>query len=182
MAVTKIHRINSTLNLAIDYITNRGKTEEGRIVSSFACVSEIASRQFARTRQDVYTDGKALAHHLIQSFLVKWMQKRQMRLASNLRNSFLAINMNMYLPPMSITDISTITLFLTRLVLLLIAIMNPIRRHITTSEIYLMNYVKRTTYMSFHQALIAVRATMNTPKQSKGEAIRLSSKKRLTTS
>lgn len=69
MAVTKIHRIHSTLNLAIDYVVNGGKTNEGEFVSSFSCVPEMAARQFARRRAEAYTEGTALAHHLIQSFL-----------------------------------------------------------------------------------------------------------------
>lgn len=69
MAVTKIHRIHSTLNLAIDYVVNGGKTNEGEFVSSFSCVPEMAARQFARRREEAYTEGTALAHHLIQSFL-----------------------------------------------------------------------------------------------------------------
>ena len=69
MAVTKIHRIHSTLNLAIDYVVNGSKTNEGEFVSSFSCVPEMAARQFARRREEAYTEGTALAHHLIQSFL-----------------------------------------------------------------------------------------------------------------
>ena len=69
MAVIKIHRIHSTLNLAIDYVVNGGKTNEGEFVSSFSCVPEMAARQFARRRAEAYTEGTALAHHLIQSFL-----------------------------------------------------------------------------------------------------------------
>ena len=37
MAITKIHPIKSTLNLAIDYITNSEKTDEKVLVSSFKC-------------------------------------------------------------------------------------------------------------------------------------------------
>ena len=35
MAITKIHPIKSTLNLAIDYITKSEKTDEKILVSSF---------------------------------------------------------------------------------------------------------------------------------------------------
>lgn len=69
MAVTKIHRIHSTLNLAIDYVVNGGKTNEGEFVTAFSCAPEVAAQQFARRREEAYTEGTALAHHLIQSFL-----------------------------------------------------------------------------------------------------------------
>lgn len=69
MAVTKIHRIHSTLNLAIDYVVNGSKTNEGKFVTGFCCAPEVAAQQFARKRAEAYTDGTALAHHLIQSFL-----------------------------------------------------------------------------------------------------------------
>jgi len=37
MAITKIHPIKSTLNLAIDYITKSEKTDENILASSFNC-------------------------------------------------------------------------------------------------------------------------------------------------
>ncbi|MGZ7192217.1 relaxase/mobilization nuclease domain-containing protein, partial [Streptococcus pyogenes] len=37
MAITKIHPIKSTLNFAIDYITNADKTDEKLLVSSYLC-------------------------------------------------------------------------------------------------------------------------------------------------
>ena len=69
MAITKIHPIKSTLNLAIDYITKSEKTDEKVLVSSFKCHPSTAHIQFIKTRKDNDTKGTVLARHLIQSFL-----------------------------------------------------------------------------------------------------------------
>jgi len=69
MAITKIHPIKSTLNLAIDYIVNGDKTDEQLLVSTHKCHQETAYTQFLRTRNDAGTNGTVLARHLIQSFL-----------------------------------------------------------------------------------------------------------------
>ena len=69
MAITKIHPIKSTLNLAISYIVNGEKTDEQILVSTHKCYQETAHTQFLRTRNDVGTNGTVLARHLIQSFL-----------------------------------------------------------------------------------------------------------------
>ena len=69
MAITKIHPIKSTLNLAIDYIVNGDKTDEQILVSTHKCHQETAHTQFLRTRNDAGTKGNVLARHLIQSFL-----------------------------------------------------------------------------------------------------------------
>ena len=69
MAITKIHPIKSTLNLAIDYITKSEKTDEKIFVSSFKCHPSTAHIQFMKTREDNDTKGTVLARHLIQSFL-----------------------------------------------------------------------------------------------------------------
>lgn len=69
MAITKIHPIKSTLNLAIDYITNSEKTDEKILVSSFKCHPSTAHIQFMKTRENNDTKGTVLARHLIQSFL-----------------------------------------------------------------------------------------------------------------
>ena len=69
MAITKIHPIKSTLNLAIDYIVNGEKTDEQILVSTHKCHQETAHTQFLRTRNDAGTKGNVLARHLIQSFL-----------------------------------------------------------------------------------------------------------------
>ena len=69
MAITKIHPIKSTLNLAISYIINGEKTDEQILVSTHKCHQETAHTQFLRTRNDAGTNGTVLARHLIQSFL-----------------------------------------------------------------------------------------------------------------
>lgn len=69
MAITKIHSIKSTLNLAIEYIVNGDKTDEQILVSTHKCHESTAHTQFLRTRNDAGTKGTVLARHLIQSFL-----------------------------------------------------------------------------------------------------------------
>ena len=69
MAITKIHPIKSTLNLAISYIVNGEKTDDQILVSTHKCHQETAHTQFLRTRNDAGTNGTVLARHLIQSFL-----------------------------------------------------------------------------------------------------------------
>lgn len=69
MAITKIHPIKSTLNLAIEYIVNVDKTDEQILVSTHKCHESTAHTQFLRTRNDAGTKGTVLARHLIQSFL-----------------------------------------------------------------------------------------------------------------
>lgn len=68
MAITKIHPIKSTLNLAISYIVNGEKTDEQILVSTHKCHQETAHTQFLKTRNDAGTNGTVLARHLIQSF------------------------------------------------------------------------------------------------------------------
>ena len=68
MAITKIHPIKSTLNFAIDYITNEDKTDEKILVSSYLCHPITAHTAFIKTREDSNTSGSVLARHLIQSF------------------------------------------------------------------------------------------------------------------
>ena len=69
MAITKIHPIKSTLNLAIDYIVNGDKTDEQLLVSTHKCHESTAHTQFLRIRNNAGTKGTVLARHLIQSFL-----------------------------------------------------------------------------------------------------------------
>lgn len=69
MAITKIHPIKSTLNLAIDYITNEAKTDEKILVTTNNCFPTSAHTQFLKTREDNNVIGTVLARHLIQSFL-----------------------------------------------------------------------------------------------------------------
>ena len=68
MAATKIHPIKTTLNLAIDYITNASKTEEQKYVFGCNCSPAFASLEFEQTRRKFSFGGKNLAYHLIQSF------------------------------------------------------------------------------------------------------------------
>lgn len=69
MAITKIHPIKSSLNLAIEYIVNGYKTDNQILVSPHKCHVSTALTQFLRTRNDAVTKGTILARHLIQSFL-----------------------------------------------------------------------------------------------------------------
>ena len=69
MAITKIRPIKSTLNLAIDYITNEVKTDEKILVTTNNCFPATAHTQFLKTREDNNVKGTVLARHLIQSFL-----------------------------------------------------------------------------------------------------------------
>ena len=69
MAITKIHPIKATLNLAIDYITDTKKTDEQILVSTNKCHPVSAHTQFLKRREEQNTRGNVLARHLIQSFL-----------------------------------------------------------------------------------------------------------------
>ena len=69
MAVTKIHPIKSTLNLAIDYITNNEKTDQEILISTHKCHVTTAHTQFLKRREQEQVHGTVLARHLIQSFL-----------------------------------------------------------------------------------------------------------------
>ena len=68
MAITNIHPIKSTLNYAIDYITNADKTDEKLLVSAYLCHPISANTAFIKTREEANTSGSVLARHLIQSF------------------------------------------------------------------------------------------------------------------
>lgn len=68
MAITKTKHITTTLKKAIDYICNEKKTDEGILISSFACSPETADLEFALTEHKYNRGGEYLAHHLIQSF------------------------------------------------------------------------------------------------------------------
>ncbi len=68
MAITKIHSIKSTLNVAIKYITEPHKTEEQKFVESYACNFAFADEEMLRTQIEKSYKGKNLAYHLIQSF------------------------------------------------------------------------------------------------------------------
>lgn len=68
MAITKIHPIKSTLNLAIGYITKDEKTNDQILVSGFMCNPITAHTSFLKTREANNVQGTVLAQHLIQSF------------------------------------------------------------------------------------------------------------------
>ena len=69
MAITKIHPIKATLNMAIDYITDTKKTDEQILVSTNKCHPVSAHTQFLKRREEQNIKGNVLARHLIQSFL-----------------------------------------------------------------------------------------------------------------
>lgn len=68
MAVTKIHSVTATLNLAIDYITNPNKTEEQKYADGYSCSPVFAAYEFQHVQGEKNYSGKALAFHMIQSF------------------------------------------------------------------------------------------------------------------
>ena len=68
MAVTKIHPIKSTLNLALDYIMNGDKTDDKILISSFGCNPQTAHLEFEQTKKECNSKAEILARHLIQSF------------------------------------------------------------------------------------------------------------------
>ena len=68
MAITKIHPIKSSLKKAIAYVVAGGKTDEGFLVTSFACTPETADLEFSFTLSHCMPKGNNLAFHLIQSF------------------------------------------------------------------------------------------------------------------
>lgn len=68
MAITKIHRITSTLSKAIDYIENKNKTDDNLLITGYACSPEIADIEFDQVRRQSMKPCGTLAFHLIQSF------------------------------------------------------------------------------------------------------------------
>ena len=71
MAITKIHPIEKTLYLALDYIMNNDKTDEKILISSFSCNPKTAHLEFEQTKRECNSKAKILARHLIQSFAPK---------------------------------------------------------------------------------------------------------------
>ena len=53
MAVTKIHPIEKTLHLALNYIMNADKTDEKILISSFNCNPKLAHLEFEQTKSIV---------------------------------------------------------------------------------------------------------------------------------
>ncbi len=68
MAYTKIHAIKATVNKAIDYICNPDKTDEGILISSYACSPETAAIDFKYTLDHCRENSPNKAYHLIQAF------------------------------------------------------------------------------------------------------------------
>ena len=70
MAVTDIHSISSTIDLAIDYITDSDKTKNYEYVTTYGCSldGKLAMEQFDLVRQNGTGRGTTLAKHMIQSF------------------------------------------------------------------------------------------------------------------
>ena len=68
MAYTKIHAIKATVNKAIDYICNPEKTDEGILISSYACSPETAAIDFKYTLDHCRENSPNKAYHLIQAF------------------------------------------------------------------------------------------------------------------
>ena len=75
MAYTKIRNIKTTLNKAIDYITNPTKTNNSKFVYGYNVTPKTASIEFSFTEkmaQNIKGDYKRengnLAYHIIQSF------------------------------------------------------------------------------------------------------------------
>lgn len=70
MAVTTIHSISVTLHKAIDYILNEKKTDNGMLVSTFACTAN--GKKAAEEFNDIRLQGTGrttiLGQHLVQSF------------------------------------------------------------------------------------------------------------------
>ena len=59
MAVTKIHPIEKTLYLALDYIMNEDKTDEKFLISSFACNPKTAHLELSRQKKSVILKQKS---------------------------------------------------------------------------------------------------------------------------
>jgi hypothetical protein len=68
MAITQIHAIETTLNKAIDYISDPAKTENKILISAFGCTPEMAAKEFEYTKRAADKQGGKLAYHVIQSF------------------------------------------------------------------------------------------------------------------
>ena len=68
MAYTRIHAVKATVQKAVDYICDPGKTEGKLYISSFGCAPETAQFDFRFALSKTDRDDKNLAYHLIQSF------------------------------------------------------------------------------------------------------------------
>lgn len=70
MAISKLSPIKSTLSLAVDYILNPLKTNNGMYTNSYACPlsGELVEEEFFRVRNLGTGKGNVLAQHIKQSF------------------------------------------------------------------------------------------------------------------
>ena len=68
MAITKIHPIQRSVLAAVNYITDKSKTDGELLVSSYACAVHTADLEFAQTASLGTKRGDIKAQHLIQAF------------------------------------------------------------------------------------------------------------------
>ena len=68
MAITKIHPIRRSLGKSVDYITDKDKTDDELLVSTFGCTRETLVDDFEYTRNQASYKGSIIAQHIIQSF------------------------------------------------------------------------------------------------------------------
>lgn len=68
MASTKIINITQTVSQSIDYICDSEKTDDGILVTAYACSEHTAALDFEATRNYYKADNVNLARHCIQSF------------------------------------------------------------------------------------------------------------------
>ena len=68
MAVTKMHPIRRTLGKAVNYITDKDKTDGEIYVSTFGCTRETIEDDFEYTQRKASYHGAIIAQHVIQSF------------------------------------------------------------------------------------------------------------------
>ena len=60
MAITKIHRITTTLIHALNYIENKSKTDDNLLVTGYGCSPEIAAIEFEQVRRNAMKPGGTL--------------------------------------------------------------------------------------------------------------------------
>lgn len=73
MAITKIHPIKNTVQLAVNYVCNPEKTDDKQYISTYGCNAETAEKEFNITRDFANMKSRqneAKAQHLIQPFAI----------------------------------------------------------------------------------------------------------------
>lgn len=85
MAISKLSPIKSTLSLAIDYILDPDKTEDGKYTYSYGCAlnAEEAEKQFLDIRSFGTGKGNTLAKHIKLSFKGKEVSPEQAMIIGN---------------------------------------------------------------------------------------------------